>query len=110
LRPNQAQVASPMVMHQAMVWAKDADHHGASIIAFSSDVPRCECYDPQSQSIVEVWYNSTYIIYPVRISQNLKSIGVGSRIGGTRGGGVRKMATEDFVATANDANNDGANL
>ncbi len=56
LRLNQAQVASPpwcedetcvlgwgVVMHQVMVWAIAADHHGALGIAFSS-ATRCDFF------------------------------------------------------------------
>jgi hypothetical protein len=43
-------------MHQAMVWSKAADHHGASGITFSA-ATRVDFFDPKS--IVEVWYIST---------------------------------------------------
>jgi hypothetical protein len=42
-------------MHQAMVWSKAADHHGASGIAFSA-ATRVDFFEPKS--IMEIWYIS----------------------------------------------------
>ncbi len=51
-------------MHQAMVWSKAADHHGALGIAFSA-ATRVDLFDPKS--IVEEWYISMYVEDKIRV-------------------------------------------